>query len=134
MASTPSVNLDYPARCVIYYSVRLLDKHQEDPFNISAVKEVVQYASGDFEKVSLVGTLKWGRRAVTVFDYDNSDHFDNCRVLGFRYRPAIIPFGAPAEFVHSTVNKWVGENERHNLSFPRQSQASHHKILSEFNS
>jgi hypothetical protein len=86
------------------------------------MKKVVQYASGDFKKASLLGTVRWPRRVFIVFDYDNPEHLDTCRVLGFKFRPSIKPFYAPAAPVHSTVNSWARENERCHLSFPRQSQ------------
>ena len=117
--SNSLVKLNSPTRCVIYCSIREFDKHLEDQDSI--IKTVVQYASGDFKKASLLGTIRW-QRVVIVFDYDNPEHLDTCRVLGFKLRSSIIPFSAPAAAVHSTVNSWARENERFNLSFPRQSQ------------
>jgi hypothetical protein len=125
MTSNSLVKLNSPARCLIDCSIRELDKHLEGPDSI--VKNVVQYASGDFKKASLVSIVRW-RRVFIVFDYDNLEHLDTCRVLGFQLKPSIRPFHAPAAPVHSTVNSWAHENERCHLLFPRQSQVCYHAI------
>jgi len=86
------VKLNSPTRCVIYCSIREFDKHLEDQDSI--IKTLVQYASGDFKKASLLGTIRW-QRVFIIFDYDNPEHLDTCRVLGFKLRSSITPFFCP---------------------------------------
>jgi hypothetical protein len=116
------VILNSPARCLITCSIYEFDKHLEGPDSI--VEKVVRYASGDSKKASLLGTVRW-TRVLIVFDYDNPEHLDTCRVLGFKFRPSIKPFYTPAAPVHLTVNKWAREMERLHHSFPRQIQVWH---------
>jgi hypothetical protein len=110
-----------PARCVIYCSKEKFDKHSQDPYGFFLMEKVVEYASGDYQRASLLGTVT-GKDAFIVFDYDNPDHLSACRVLGFRFRRTIKPISVPAEVVHSRVNRWIRENELWQLSFPRQAQ------------
>lgn len=91
------------------------------------MKKVVQYASEDSKKASLVGTVRW-KRVLIIFDYDNPEHLDTYRVLGFKFRPPIKPSYAPAAPVHSTVNRWAREMERLHHSFPRQIRVCYHEM------
>lgn len=125
MTSNSLVKLNSLARCLIDCLIHEFDKHLEGPDSI--VKKVVQYTSGDFKKVSLLGTVRW-KRVFIVFDYDNPEHLDTCRVLGFQFKPSIRPFHPPAAPVHSTVNSWAHENERCHLSFPCQSQVCYYTM------
>lgn len=53
-----------------------------------------------------------------VFDNDNRDHLDTCRVLGFRVSKSIRAISALAEMVHSRARSWEQVNERNKFSFP----------------
>jgi hypothetical protein len=121
MASNSTTKLRDASRCVIYCSKKIFDKLSQDPYGTALMKEVVKYASGDFEKASLLGTVI-GEHAFIVFDYNNPDHLDTCSVLGFKIKHSIKPVFVPANVVHSRVSRWISENERWNLSFPRQGQ------------
>ena len=110
-----------PTRCLIYCSKRKFDEHSQDPYGILFVKEVVEYASGDYQKATLLGTVK-GNHAFIIFDYDNPDHLSSCKVLGFQIKKHVKPISVPADQVHSRVNRWKRENELWHLSFPRQGQ------------
>jgi hypothetical protein len=121
MTLDSSAKLCGPTRCVIYCSKSKFDKHSQDPYGMFFVKDVVEYASGDYQKASLLGTIT-GLHAFIVFDYNNPDHHSDCRVLGFRIKRSIRPVFVPAESVHSRVDRWKQENELWHLSFPRQEQ------------
>lgn len=124
---TPDSGFRGPARCLIYCSKRKYGKDSpDDKCSISLVKRVVEYASGDYRKVILLGTTI-GEKVFIIFEYDNPDHLSNCKVLGFGVKQSIYSISTPAEQVHSTVISWIEENERWNLSFPRQAQ-----VCSEF--
>ncbi|KAI9892574.1 MAG: hypothetical protein M1814_001267 [Vezdaea aestivalis] len=110
--------------------MKLFDKRTEDRYGTVFMKEVVEYASGDYQKASILG-ITTGKHAFIVFDYDNLDHCSDCQVLGFQIRRSIRPVFVPARSVHSTVDRWKRENELWQLSFPRQGQlksASKHSL------
>ena len=47
--------------------------------------KIIQFASGDPQKASLLATIK-GTRIFIVFDYNNPDHLNDCKVLGFQVK------------------------------------------------
>ena len=87
---------------------------------------VVQFASGDPQKASLLATVAGTNRTFIVFDYDNLDHLDDCKVLGFKVRKSISRVNRiniareVEEYVHSMVTRWKAQNKQHGLSFPHQ--------------
>lgn len=121
MALDSSAKSCGPTRCIIYCSMSKFNKHSQDVYGIVFVKEVVEYASGDYQKACLLGTIT-GNHAFIVFDYNNPDHHSDCRVLGFRIKRSIRLISVPAKLVHSTVDRWKQENEQWHLSFPRKGQ------------
>jgi hypothetical protein len=83
--------------------------------------------SRDFKKASLLGIVRW-KQVFLVFNYDNPEHLDTCRVLGFKFKLSIRPFNPSAAPVYSTVNSWADENKRCHLLFPRQSQVYYYAM------
>jgi hypothetical protein len=74
------------------------------------VKKIVEYASGDYQKASLLGTVT-EKYAFVVFDYDNPNHFNACKVLGFQIKRSIRFIFVPAEKIYLRVNRWMRENK-----------------------
>lgn len=106
--------LSGPTRCLIFCSKGKLDKRPQDPYGDFLVKRVVNYASGDPERASLLGTII-GKHAFIVFDYDNPDHRSDCKVLGFRVNRYIKPISVSPRDIDSTVDKWKKDCQ----NFPR---------------
>jgi hypothetical protein len=112
MALPLPAKLSDPARCVIYCAKEKFEHHSEDTYGTNFVKEIVKYACGDFEKASILGIVK-GEDVFIVFDYNNPEHLNTCKVFGFRIRRSIKPISVPALYVHEMVARW---------SFPHQGQ------------
>jgi hypothetical protein len=119
MPSSSLADLSGPTRCLIFCSKEKFDKLSQDRYGTSLVKKVVEYASGKYQKASLLGTVI-GKHAFIFFDYDNPAHLSTCKVLGFRIKRSVISISVPAKDVHQAVDRWKRENERWQLSFPRQ--------------
>jgi hypothetical protein len=98
-----STNLCGPARCVIYYLKIRFDKHSKD--SEIFMERIIQYASGDFQKASLLDIML-GIYIFIVFNYDNSDHLDSCKMFKFRVRKFIKYISVFSEMIYSTVNRW----------------------------
>jgi len=80
---TLPARLSDPARCVIYCPKKKFEHHLEDTYSTNFVKEVVKYACSGFEKASILGIVK-GEDVIIVFDYNNPEHLNTCKVFGFR--------------------------------------------------
>ena len=70
------------SRCIIYCSKSKFDKYSQDKYGISFVKQVVEYASGDYAKGSFLGTVT-GEHVFILFEYHNPCHSNTCRLLEF---------------------------------------------------
>ena len=85
--------------------MKLFARRSEDPYGKGFMKEVVEHASGDYQKASILGIIT-GKHAFIVFDYDNLDHHNDCQLLGFKIGQFIRLISVPATFVHSPVDRW----------------------------
>ncbi|KAF2194991.1 hypothetical protein K469DRAFT_1862 [Zopfia rhizophila CBS 207.26] len=112
--------LGEPSRCVIYCSIATFNTYSED-WQRSFLRPVVEAAGGDYPSVSILGIIK-GKKVFIVFDYKNPEHLSTCKVLGFRVKraPSFKLITVPADYVHSTVGRWLEENKRWGISFPRE--------------
>lgn len=126
MMNTPPI-LGEHSRCVIYCSRARFNEYSED-WQHSLVRPVVESAGGDYRSASVLGIIK-GKKVFIVFDYNNPEHLSTCEVLGFRVKraPAFKRITVPADYVHSTVNRWLEENKRWGISFPRQGEVRNNK-------
>jgi hypothetical protein len=115
MISRSSINFCGSARYVIYYLKIKFYKHSKNSETL--VKKVVQYTSGDFQKASLLDIIL-GIYTFIVFNYNNSDHLDNCKILEFRIRKSIKYISILSEMIYSTINRWKIQNKKYDISFP----------------
>ncbi|KAH8719342.1 hypothetical protein GQ44DRAFT_762019 [Phaeosphaeriaceae sp. PMI808] len=75
---------------------------------------------------SPLGLIKTNKDIFIVFDYNNLEHSSNCAVLGFRVKKKktllLKPISIPKAYVHETISKWLDQNKRFGLSFPREEE------------
>lgn len=124
--NTPPI-LSGQSRCVIYCSRVRFSKYLED-WQRSLVRPLVESVGGDYHSASVLGIIK-GEKVFVVFDYNNPEHLSTCKVLGFRVKraPAFKRITIPTDYVHLTVNRWLEENKRWGISFPRQGEVRNNK-------
>ena len=121
MESNSLISLCGRVRCLI----RCPKVEDNVPFeNGEAIMiKIIQFALGDPQKASLLATVE-GTRTFIVFDYNNPDHLNNCKVLGFQVKKStgrIKSFHISSKvekYVHSMVTTWEARNKQHGLSFP----------------
>jgi hypothetical protein len=101
--------------------MRKVDERSQDPLGRSLMKEVVEWASGDYEKATLLGITKW-EHVFIIFDYDKSDHLDPCRELAFGIKEGITSEPVPAQYIHSTAKRMKEDSERLNTKFLHHGQ------------
>jgi hypothetical protein len=99
-----SIKLYGPVRCIIYYLKKKFNKYSQNPYDFFFVEKIVEYAFGDYQKINFFDTVI-EKDAFIIFDYNNPDHLNACRMLGFRIRRSVKSIFISAEVVHSRVNK-----------------------------
>ncbi len=120
--NTPPI-LGEQSRCVIHCSRATFNKYSND-WQRSFLKPVVESAGGDYNSTCILGIIKGEKKVFIAFDYKNPQHISTCGVLGFRVKkvPAFKRTTMPADYVHSTVNRWLEENKRWGIAFPREEE------------
>jgi len=118
MDSTSSdLSGDSPALYVICCSTATFDKLSED----TVIESVIQYAKADRKQASLIGVYQ-GRRVFIILGYNNPENIGSCPILGFNVKSKrrVNPMTVPSEYVRTTVGRWMEENSKTGLSFPRR--------------
>ncbi|KAI9864839.1 MAG: hypothetical protein M1813_002609 [Trichoglossum hirsutum] len=118
MASSSAITLHSSTRYVIRCSLKEFNQRSHDLYGYRLVEDVIDCASGDFQKVKLLATIK-DKKVWIVFDYDVSDGIDNPKVAAFSIKGSIKAINVPAKEVHSRVQSWELQNKRLGVSFPR---------------
>jgi hypothetical protein len=103
---------------VIRCSLEKFNERSYDLYGYRLVEDVVDYASGDIQKVKLLAMIK-DQKVWIVFDYDVLDGIDNPKVVAFSISRTIKAITVPAKEVHSKVQSWKLQNKRLGTSFPR---------------
>src|SRR5438046_8507312 len=94
MASPSTITLCGSTRYVIRCSLEKFNERSHDLYGYRLVEDVVDFASGDFQKVKLLATIK-ERKVWIVFDYDVPDGTDNPEVAEFAINRSLKKIQVP---------------------------------------